>query len=148
LPSHVAGLRIVGVRGFHGDRSVDLDLTRPDGSLAGWTVLAGRNGSGKSTFLQALALALSGPRSTGFIPSLTDWISNGAITAEITADLRTSAADPYDQLLDPQVWMKFSRPAQASAHDQEIGEPEFHGVGLDSLSERQQINSVRARSTG
>lgn len=145
---HVARLRIVGVRGFHGDRSVDLDLTRPDGSLAGWTVLAGRNGSGKSTFLQALALALSGPRSTGFIPSLTDWISSGADTAEIRADLETSADDDYDQLLDPQVWMRFARSTQASARDQETPEPEFYGVGLDSLAERQQVSSVRPRSTG
>jgi len=145
---HVARLRIVGVRGFYGDRSVDLDLTRPDGSLAGWTVLAGRNGSGKSTLLQALALALSGPRSTGFIPSLADWMSNGATRGEITADLSVSAVDAYDQLPDPQVWMRFSRSAQASAHDQEIPEPEFHGVGLDSLAERQQVSSVRPRSTG
>ncbi|MGH3244783.1 MAG: AAA family ATPase [Trebonia sp.] len=145
---HVARLRIDGVRGFHGDRSVDLDLTRPDGSLAGWTVLAGRNGSGKSTLLQALALALSGPRSTGFIPSLADWMSNGATRAEIRAHLSASAADAYDQLLDPEVWMQFSRPRQVSTLDQEIPEPEFHGVGLDSLAEPQRVSSVKFKSPG
>lgn len=41
------------------ERALDLDLTRPDGSLAGFTVVAGRNGSGKTTFLRCAALALS-----------------------------------------------------------------------------------------
>ena len=146
---HVARLRIDGVRGFYGARSVDLDLTRPDGSLAGWTVLAGRNGSGKSTVLQALALALSGPRSTGFIPSLSDWISIGATRAEIRAELIASAADASDQLpLDPQVWMNFSRLPQKSAHDTEIPEPEFHGIGLDSFAEPQRVSAVRPRLSG
>ncbi|OUC92923.1 AAA family ATPase [Streptosporangium minutum] len=59
---YVANLKISGVRGFSGPRKVDLDFTRPDGSYAGWTVLAGRNGSGKSTILQAIALTAAGPR--------------------------------------------------------------------------------------
>jgi energy-coupling factor transporter ATP-binding protein EcfA2 len=146
---HVARLRIDGVRGFYGARSVDLDLTRPDGSLAGWTVLAGRNGSGKSTLLQALALALSGPRSTGFIPSLSDWISSGATRADIKAELTTSEADTLNQLpFDLQVWMNFSRSLQTSAHGTEIPEPEFHGVGLDSFAESQQVSAVRPRLSG
>jgi energy-coupling factor transporter ATP-binding protein EcfA2 len=57
---YVSKLKIDGIRGFDGRRSVDLDFTRPDGSYAGWTVLAGRNGSGKTTVLQAIALALAG----------------------------------------------------------------------------------------
>ncbi|MCC3651969.1 AAA family ATPase [Streptomyces sp. S07_1.15] len=54
---YVSRLRVDGVRGFHGQRRVDLGLVRPDGSHAGWTVLAGRNGSGKTTLLRALAMA-------------------------------------------------------------------------------------------
>lgn len=54
---YVSRLRVDGVRGFHGERRVDLDFARPDGSHAGWTVLAGRNGSGKTTLLRALAMA-------------------------------------------------------------------------------------------
>lgn len=149
---HVARLRITGVRGFYGDRAVDLDLTRPDGSLAGWTVLAGRNGSGKSTFLQALALALSGPRSTGFIPSLADWISNFAAQAEIRATLSISDADIYQPTFDffdnPEVWMKFARPSEASSIMDNPLEPEFHGVGLDSLTGPRNVSSVRSGTTG
>src|ERR1700722_17452314 len=105
---HVARLRIAGVRGFYGDRSVDLDLTRPDGSLAGWTVLAGRNGSGKSTILQALALALAGPRSLAFVPSLADWISSGVTNASIRANLQISQTDYFPQLPlgNPVAWME------------------------------------------
>jgi hypothetical protein len=133
-------------RGFHGDRSVDLDFTRPDGSLAGWTVLAGRNGSGKSTLLQALALAISGPRSTGFIPSLADWISVGESGAEIRASLRTSPADGDQQILidvpERSVWMTFERSSLTGP------EPEFSGVGIDSLAERGNKASVRPRVRG
>lgn len=57
---YVSKLKIDGIRGFDGRRSVNLDFARPDGSHAGWTVLAGRNGSGKTTMLQAIALALAG----------------------------------------------------------------------------------------
>ncbi|MEV5501666.1 AAA family ATPase [Nonomuraea fuscirosea] len=49
-----------GFRGFSGPREVALDFSRPDGTYAGWTVLAGRNGSGKTTFLQAIALGIVG----------------------------------------------------------------------------------------
>jgi energy-coupling factor transporter ATP-binding protein EcfA2 len=67
---YVSKLKIQGVRGFVGSRSVNLDFTRPDGSYAGWTVLAGRNGSGKTTMLQAIALALAGEN---FVPDLDAW---------------------------------------------------------------------------
>ena len=93
---HISRLRITGVRGFYDNRTVDLDLTRPDGTFAGWTVLAGRNGSGKSTVLQSLALALSGPRSTGFIPSLADWMSHGATRAEVRVTLSLTALGRMD----------------------------------------------------
>ena len=76
---HISRLVISGVRGFHGPKSVDLDFARPHGSAAGWTVLAGRNGSGKSTILQALGLVLAGPQATGVVPSLGDWISRALL---------------------------------------------------------------------
>ncbi|MFB4292587.1 AAA family ATPase [Nonomuraea sp. ATR24] len=57
---YISRLVIQGLRGFSGPRQVDLDFSRPDGSYAGWTVLAGRNGSGKTTILQAIALGVIG----------------------------------------------------------------------------------------
>jgi hypothetical protein len=143
---HVVKLQVTGVRGFHGDRSVDLDLTRPDGSLAGWTVLAGRNGSGKSTLLQALALVLAGPRSTGFIPSLADWMTSGATSAEVVADLAVGDAESLFGG-EPRVWMRFARP-ETTARDHDLAEPEFRGVGVDSLAEGHQAEAVRLAAPG
>jgi AAA domain, putative AbiEii toxin, Type IV TA system/AAA domain len=151
---HVARLRISGVRGFYGARSVDLDLTRPDGSLAGWTVLAGRNGSGKSTFLQALAIALAGPRSTSFIPSLADWMSVGAPTAEVRATLHASNLDLRQQSLfdvadaGPEVWIEFTRRPQPPGMDQDQAEPDFTGRGLDAFTHGQAVSSVRSTAWG
>ena len=147
---HVARLRISGVRGFYGNRSLDIELARPDGSLAGWTVLAGRNGSGKSTVLQALGLVLAGPRSTGFIPSLSDWISTRATTAEIVADLSLSHFDSYmPRLTGPRAWMNFERVQSGAADEgQEPPEPEFVGEGLDSLAREHGASSVRSVRPG
>jgi hypothetical protein len=151
---HISRVRISGVRGFYDSRTVDLDLTRPDGTFAGWTVLAGRNGSGKSTVLQSLALALSGPRSTGFIPSLADWMSHGATRAEVRATLSLSALGRMDTPFpeqDPgwptaEVWMEFVRPAQSA--DNEPVEPDFTGAGLDSVTGPQNVSSVRTKTFG
>jgi hypothetical protein len=121
---HVSRLRVSGVRGFYGDRAVDLDLTRPDGSLAGWTVLAGRNASGKSTLLQALALAMAGPRSTAFLPSPADWMSSRALQGEIIADLQMSG-EYEPQLFAPEAELHFRRPGFSDED-----EPDFSGSGI------------------
>jgi hypothetical protein len=55
---YVSRLEISGVKGFSGVREVDLDFARADGSYPGWTVLAGRNGSGKTSLLRALVVGL------------------------------------------------------------------------------------------
>jgi energy-coupling factor transporter ATP-binding protein EcfA2 len=135
---HVAKIQISGVRGFHGDRAVDLDLTRPNGSLAGWTVIAGRNGSGKSTLLQALALVLAGPQSVGFVPSLSDWMSAGVERAEISADLRAASSEPYQtRLFDSggslRVWLRLNRPRIHPDLDADAIDPDVTGEGVASF---------------
>lgn len=75
---YIKEIRVENVRGFHGPRNVSLDLTRPDGSLAGWTVLAGRNGSGKTSLLRALSFAVGGPGvARNLIPDFAGWVSVG-----------------------------------------------------------------------
>jgi energy-coupling factor transporter ATP-binding protein EcfA2 len=83
---HIRQIKLSNIRGF---REVNLDLTRPDGSLAGWTVLAGRNGSGKSTLLKAIALAVAGPEAARALqPSFGDWIRAGSREASVVVPLK------------------------------------------------------------
>ncbi|MER7636938.1 AAA family ATPase [Streptomyces sp. NPDC126522] len=84
-------MKITEIRGFFGNRTVDLDFLRPDGSYAGWTVIAGRNGSGKTSILRAIALALAGTRvAQAMAPDYTTWRSSdkkdGLIAAQFYLD--------------------------------------------------------------
>ncbi|MCP4217027.1 MAG: AAA family ATPase [bacterium] len=70
------------------DKSVDIDLERPDGGFAGWTVIAGRNGSGKSTFLQSIALAIAGPYAVMALQeSFSRWVSFNEELGESSIEL-------------------------------------------------------------
>ncbi|HYO70906.1 MAG TPA: AAA family ATPase, partial [Archangium sp.] len=73
---YISKIKLENIRGFRsGELRVELDLRRPDGGFAGWTVLAGRNGSGKSTFLKAVALAVAGSSAArGLQESFTGWV--------------------------------------------------------------------------
>jgi energy-coupling factor transporter ATP-binding protein EcfA2 len=76
---HLKKIKISNIRGFgEGEQALDLDLTRPDGSLAGWTVFAGPNGSGKTTILQAIATAIAGhDRFHALVRDHAGWIRQG-----------------------------------------------------------------------
>ncbi len=64
------------IRGF---TNLQFDLTRPDGSYAGWTVFTGDNGSGKSSLLKAIAVGLTGRDTARALqPSFHRWIRDGA----------------------------------------------------------------------
>lgn len=90
---YIERVRIKDIRGF---TEVDLDLTRPDGSLAGWTVLAGRNGAGKSTFLKALALSVSGPAAArSLVERFSGWIRSGSKEGHLETLLRPGSADLF-----------------------------------------------------
>jgi hypothetical protein len=91
---YISRVRLQNIRGFSGRRNVDLTLTRPDGSHAGWTVLAGRNGSGKTSLLRAIALTVGGPRvAPGLIPDLRSWMTVGMKTSSSVLQLVTAPED-------------------------------------------------------
>lgn len=68
---------------------------------AGWHVLLGDNGTGKSTILQAIALALAGRDFASLLlPYPEGWVRNDAQTAECKAkvDLSTGVRPQYDDV--------------------------------------------------
>jgi hypothetical protein len=68
---------------------VEINFERPGGTLAGWTVIAGRNGAGKSSFLQAIALCLSGPEAARSLQeSWSGWIREGQDYATVATRIR------------------------------------------------------------
>ncbi|MGW3942827.1 AAA family ATPase [Streptomyces phaeochromogenes] len=72
---YVTRILLEDIKGFSGQRSVDLTLP----GRSGWIVLAGRNSSGKSTLLQAVALALGGPDvARGLNPDFSGWLARRA----------------------------------------------------------------------
>jgi energy-coupling factor transporter ATP-binding protein EcfA2 len=93
---YVAKVKLENIRGFHDARKVDLDLSRPDGSYEGWTVVTGPTGSGRSTFLRAIALAIGGPSAA---PALAGepqtWVAQGKSQGGIEVDLVPDAQDQF-----------------------------------------------------
>jgi hypothetical protein len=90
---YIKQIVIENIRGFE---KVDLDLTRPDGSFAGWTVVAGVNGSGKTTFLRALALSVAAvPTALALVESYEGWVRVGMKLGTAHALLVRTAGDYF-----------------------------------------------------
>ncbi|WP_370946324.1 AAA family ATPase [Amycolatopsis sp. cg5] len=74
---YVERVQVENVRGFHGARNVDLTLPGP-----GWTVIAGRNGSGKTSLLRAIALTIADTGAAHKLaPDPRAWVSTGELRA-------------------------------------------------------------------
>ena len=89
-------IRRVKIRNVRGFKEVDLEFTRPDGSFAGWTVLAGRNGSGKSSLLRLMALSVYGYVTTAPLHEyLGGWRREGAteVSSSVSVALDRTKAE-------------------------------------------------------
>jgi energy-coupling factor transporter ATP-binding protein EcfA2 len=87
---HIENIRSFG----EGSQAVTLNFGAA-GSLPKWIVVAGRNGSGKSTFLQAIALAIAGPAvSRVLAETFTGWVREGQTSAWAAVRLRVQ--ERYD----------------------------------------------------
>jgi hypothetical protein len=94
---YIREIHIENIRGFRsGNRSVCLDLTRPDGSFAGWTVIVGRSGDDKSTLLQSTALSIAGPyASYALQDSFADWLTPGTTRGVTRTRLVPAEGDEF-----------------------------------------------------
>lgn len=91
---YISRVRLANIRGFSGRRNVDPTLTRPDGSHAGWTVLAGQNGSGKTSLLRAIGLTVSGPFiAPNLVPDFRTWTAAGQRRGTTELQLTASPQD-------------------------------------------------------
>jgi len=65
---------------------VTLDFQQPDGSIRLWNVIIGENGTGKTTLLQTIAMALAGEKAASvLLPRPRGWVRIGAQKGEIEA---------------------------------------------------------------
>ena len=73
---YISKVTLKNIRGF---TDLQFDLTRDDGTYAGWTVFTGDNGSGKTSLLKAIAVGLIGKDTARALqPSFHRWIRDGA----------------------------------------------------------------------
>ncbi|WP_216915929.1 AAA family ATPase [Nocardia noduli] len=93
----IAEIKLEGVRGFPGaDGAASLVFARKDAPLPRWIVIAGRNGAGKSTFLQAVALAIGGPSVARLLAeTFRGWIRDGESQARVAVRLRFGDEDVF-----------------------------------------------------
>ncbi len=100
---YIQKIVIENIKGLgSGENRVDIDLARPDGLFAGWTVLAGRNASGKSTILKAIALSLSGLTAARRLQdSFAGWIREGEKEASVRALIQPDDRDIFHAAAQP-----------------------------------------------
>jgi hypothetical protein len=123
---YISRIMIENIRCFGtGEYEVDLDLQRPDGSFAGWTVLAGRNGAGKTTFLRAIALTVAGARVASVLQETSvGWLRRGEQWGITRLTLSPDARDGDNP------WREDERPTVAF---------EWH---LDSFSPKEGVAAI------
>lgn len=128
---YLTRVEVRDIKGFSGQRAVDLELP----GRSGWTVLAGRNSSGKSTLLQAMALALTGPSvARGLVTDFTDWITRDAQVGQVTVEVADTAADSLVQPSGPHSPQELRLGLQWTRPDRRAGERGGQRPVMEALS--------------
>ena len=91
---YIDTIRLENIRGF---RELEFRFDRGQGQYAGWTVLTGDNGSGKSTVLRAMALMLAGPQAAAALqPGYPKWVRKDCQRSSIRLGItRCNVDDVY-----------------------------------------------------
>jgi len=88
---YISKVVLKNIRGF---ADLQFDLTRADGTCAGWTVFTGDNGSGKSSLLKAIAVGLTGKDTARALqPSFLGWLTDGCDAGVIQLEIVRSRDD-------------------------------------------------------
>lgn len=119
---HIRRVQIENVRRF-GSGTAGVDLTLPP---RGWIVVAGPNGSGKTTFLQVIALALSSALHIN-IPdtAVFPWSRQGARSARSRLTLVPSSEDQFQRINEIKVSSKKTATEEMVVGDE--WEPNVYG---------------------
>ncbi len=81
---YIAQINIEGIRGIERE-----EFKFSNGNYAGWHVLLGDNGSGKSTILRAIALALIGPNDVkAFRLDFREWLRRGVLEGFVNLSIQ------------------------------------------------------------
>ena len=82
-------LKRVALNGIKGFDNAELDF-RPEGAdYAGWSVVTGDNGSGKTALLRAIAMAIAGPDDARqLLPDLRGWVAHGRSSGTISVEIK------------------------------------------------------------
>ena len=139
---HIREIQIRNVRSL---RSHRWSFART--KCAGWHVVLGDNGSGKSSFLRAIALALVGAgRAEGLRQSWNDWLTHGQREGEVRLLLRSATPDvvhaanlPADNLYSPGFKLRRESGVDVAIADLPPSDPSRErfvpSMGLFALSE-------------
>lgn len=97
---YITEIELTNLRSFKGTHKVS--LAHDDGSYAGWTVFAGRNDSGKSSLLKAIALGVIGPLASRSLAGVfTGWVNAGERAGTVVIRIKTSTRDEFDVGVTP-----------------------------------------------
>lgn len=100
-------LRYLKLRYLKRIRSIELDFRKADGSPRAWTVIIGRNGTAKTTILQAIALAAAGAfRANSLVEDIRESLPDKRIqgtAAEIDADFAFGPIGQVSELAHPKL---------------------------------------------
>jgi predicted ATP-binding protein involved in virulence len=87
-------LQEVTIRNIKCFEEIKLDFRNADGSIRLWNVIIGENGTGKTSLLQAIAIALLGQKAASvLLPRPSGWVRAGAQKGEIEAIILPGMGD-------------------------------------------------------
>lgn len=133
---YIDKVKLSNLKGFE---ALEFDLSRPDGSHAGWTVFTGDNGAGKSTLLKAMAIGLVGRDvARSLQPSFHRWVREGAEAVGANVTLTLQPEKGVDEYLNKggTSYKKFDATLYFKSH------------GSDSLIEEQASGKKSAAARG